>query len=100
MEIYLYPNFKIGNENLISNFEIIFCNQKARKTFVTYEGEVKEEKSETKESARTFANQNRKNMPQGTKFQAGRANKNKFKKDQVTTVKQITRPFEDMGSAG
>jgi len=70
--------------------------QKARKTFVTYEGEVKEGEVETKEAARTFANQNRKNMPQGTKFQAGRANKNKFKQEERAKVDSITKPFKTL----
>lgn len=47
--------------------------EQERKTFVTYEneGEIGEEE-ETTEAARTFANQNRPNMPKGTKFKAGR----------------------------
>ncbi len=58
--------------------------------------ELREEEKETKESPRTFANQNRKNMPQGTKFQAGRANKNKFKNEERAKVTSITKPFVPM----
>ena len=59
--------------------------------------ELREDKKEPKEAARTFANQNRKNMPQGTKFQAGRANKNKFKNEERAKVTSITKPFKTLG---
>jgi len=59
--------------------------------------ELREDKKEPKEAARTFANQNRKNMPQGTKFQAGRANKNKFKNEERAKVSSITKPFKTLG---
>jgi len=69
-----------------------------RKTFETYENEEKkkddedivENKKETKEAARTYAMQNRKNMPQGTKYQSGRKNKNKFKQTGDPYVENVT----------
>jgi len=72
--------------------------KKLKKTIETYEGEVKEEEVETKEAARTFANQNRKNMPQGTKFQAGRANPNKFKQEERAKVNTVTKPYKTLGN--
>lgn len=57
-----------------------------KKTFVTYENESElGEEEETTEAARTFANQNRPNMPKGTKFKAGR----RFDK-------KVSQPFEPL----